>query len=158
MANEAGLAPTRRRSHAHEMQAGCAINASHSTDRSTGVVMKLFARIAALVVAVGGSMILYAGDWPRMPPSDFRVRTLDGVADDWPLTYEELEPFYDRIAREVGESGLAGDPAYPEGEDLPLPALPLATPFLELRQHVAMLLALGVEHRGAQIIVALFQR
>lgn len=74
---------------------------------------------------VGGSMILYAGDWPRMLPSDFRVRTLDGVADDWPLTYEELEPFYDRIAREIGVSGLAGDPAYPEGDDLPLPALPL---------------------------------
>lgn len=74
---------------------------------------------------VGGSTILYAGDWPRMLPSDFRVKTLDGVADDWPLTYEELEPFYDRIARETGVSGLAGDPAYPEGADLPLPALPL---------------------------------
>jgi choline dehydrogenase-like flavoprotein len=74
---------------------------------------------------VGGSMVLYAGDWPRMLPSDFRVRTLDGLADDWPLTYEELEPFYDRIAREVGVSGLAGDTAYPEGEELPLPALPL---------------------------------
>ena len=47
------------------------------------------------------------------------------VADDWPLTYEELEPFYDRVARDVGVSGLAGDPAYPEGDDLPLPALPL---------------------------------
>lgn len=74
---------------------------------------------------VGGSTILYAGDWPRLLPSDFRVRSLDGVADDWPLTYEELEPFYDRIAREVGVSGLGGDPAYPEGEELPLPALPL---------------------------------
>jgi choline dehydrogenase-like flavoprotein len=74
---------------------------------------------------VGGSMVLYAGDWPRLTPSDFRVRTLDGVADDWPLSYEELEPFYDRIARDVGVSGLAGDPAYPEGDDLPLPALPL---------------------------------
>jgi choline dehydrogenase-like flavoprotein len=74
---------------------------------------------------VGGSTILYTGDWPRMTPSDFRVRTLDGIADDWPLTYEELEPFYDRIARDVGVSGLAGDPAYPEGADLPLPALPL---------------------------------
>ena len=74
---------------------------------------------------VGGSTILYAGDWPRLTPSDFRVRTLDGVADDWPLTYEELEPYYDRIAREVGVSGLAGDPAYPEGDDLPLPPLPL---------------------------------
>jgi len=74
---------------------------------------------------VGGSMILYAGDWPRMVPSDFRVRALDGVADDWPLTYEELEPYYERIARDVGVSGLAGDPAYPEGEELPLPPLPL---------------------------------
>ena len=74
---------------------------------------------------VGGSTVLYAGDWPRLTPSDFRVRSLDGVADDWPLTYEELEPFYDRIAREVGVSGLAGDPAYPAGADLPLPPLPL---------------------------------
>ena len=39
---------------------------------------------------VGGSMVLYAGDWPRLTPSDFRVRSLDGVADDWPLDYEEL--------------------------------------------------------------------
>jgi choline dehydrogenase-like flavoprotein len=70
-------------------------------------------------------MILYAGDWPRLTPSDFRVRSLDGVADDWPLTYEELEPYYDRIAREIGVAGLAGDPAYPEGDDLPLPPLPL---------------------------------
>jgi choline dehydrogenase-like flavoprotein len=75
--------------------------------------------------AVGGSMILYAGDWPRMVPSDFRVRTLDGIADDWPISYEELEPHYDRVAREFGVSGLAGDPAYPEGEDLPLPPLPI---------------------------------
>ena len=34
--------------------------------------------------------------WSRALPSDFRVRTLDGVADDWPITYEELEPFYRR--------------------------------------------------------------
>ena len=75
--------------------------------------------------AVGGSTVLYAGDWPRMTPSDFRVRSLDGVADDWPLSYEELEPFYDRIARDVGVAGLAHDPAYPAGGELPLPPLPL---------------------------------
>ena len=74
---------------------------------------------------VGGSTVLYAGDWPRLTPSDFRVRSLDGVADDWPLTYEELEPSYDRIARQVGVAGFAGDPAYPAGADLPLPPLPL---------------------------------
>jgi choline dehydrogenase-like flavoprotein len=74
---------------------------------------------------VGGSTVLYAGDWPRLTPSDFRVRSLDGVADDWPLSYEDLEPYYDRIARQVGVAGFAGDPAYPAGADLPLPPLPL---------------------------------
>jgi choline dehydrogenase-like flavoprotein len=75
--------------------------------------------------AVGGSMILYAGDWPRMLPSDFRVRTLDGVADDWPIGYRELAPYYERIERQMGVSGLGGDPAYPPGPDPPLPPLPL---------------------------------
>src|SRR4029079_11336098 len=35
--------------------------------------------------AVGGSTIIFAGAWPRALPSDFRVRSLDGVADDWPI-------------------------------------------------------------------------
>ena len=39
---------------------------------------------------VGGGSIVYAAQWQRNMPSDFRVRTLDGVADDWPITYEEL--------------------------------------------------------------------
>ena len=32
--------------------------------------------------------------FPRFHPSDFRVRTLDGVADDWPIDYGTLEPYY----------------------------------------------------------------
>lgn len=74
---------------------------------------------------VGGSMALYAGDWPRMLPSDFRVRSLDGVADDWPIDYRELQPFYERTDAAFGVSGIGGDPAYPEGEDPPLPPLPI---------------------------------
>ncbi|MEU0842623.1 GMC family oxidoreductase [Streptomyces sp. NPDC005962] len=74
---------------------------------------------------VGGSTILYGAHWLRSLPSDFRVRTLDGVADDWPLTYEDLEPFYDRADRDIGASGLAGDPAYPESTAYPLPPLPI---------------------------------
>ncbi len=45
------------------------------------------------------------GMWLRLLPSDFRVRTLDGVADDWPLTYEDLRPFYERIEGDFGVSG-----------------------------------------------------
>ena len=75
--------------------------------------------------AVGGSTILYAGVWPRLLPSDFRVRTLDGVADDWPIDYAELLPFYERTDIDFGVAGLGGNPAYPPGADPPLPPLPL---------------------------------
>lgn len=78
-----------------------------------------------MFAGVGGSMLLFAGAWPRMLPSDFRVRSLDGVADDWPLTYEELCPYYERNDRHIGVSGLGGDPAYPPGADPPLPPLPI---------------------------------
>ncbi len=75
--------------------------------------------------AVGGSTILYGAQWPRMTPSDFRARTHDGVADDWPLSYDELEPYYDRTDRDFAVSALAGDPAYPPQHEPPLPPLPI---------------------------------
>ena len=62
---------------------------------------------------VGGGTVVYAAHWQRNMPSDFRVRTLDGVADDWPLTYEDLEPYYVRVERDWGVSGLAGDTGFP---------------------------------------------
>lgn len=74
---------------------------------------------------VGGSTILYAAHFIRQPPSDFRVRSLDGVADDWPLTYRDLEPYYARIEQDMGVSGLAGDPAYPPLHGYPNPPLPI---------------------------------
>ncbi len=36
--------------------------------------------------AVGGSTIHWSAHFPRFRPSDFKVHSLDGVADDWPLT------------------------------------------------------------------------
>ena len=74
---------------------------------------------------VGGGTVVYAAQWQRNMPSDFRVKTLDGVADDWPLTYEDLEPYYVRVERDFGISGLAGDTAFPPGEGPPLPPVPL---------------------------------
>jgi len=74
--------------------------------------------------AVGGSTILYAGHFPRLHPSDFRVKTLDGVGDDWPIDYAQLAPYYALNDRMVGVAGLAGDPAYPPKEVV-LPPVPL---------------------------------
>jgi choline dehydrogenase-like flavoprotein len=74
--------------------------------------------------AVGGSTILYAAHFPRLHPSDFRVRSLDGVADDWPIDYDTLAPYYDSNAEQMGVAGLAGDPAYPPKQPT-LPPVPL---------------------------------
>ncbi len=75
--------------------------------------------------AVGGSTIHWTGHFPRFHPSDFRVKSLDGVADDWPIRYEDLEPYYDMNDREMGVAGLAGDPANPPRSPRPTPPLPL---------------------------------
>ena len=75
--------------------------------------------------AVGGSSIFYGAEWPRLLPSDFRVRSLDGVCDDWPISYEELKPYHDEVDAFIGVSGVEGDTAYPPGLTYPLPPLPL---------------------------------
>lgn len=79
---------------------------------------------ASMFNAVGGSTVLYAAHFPRLHPSDFKVRTLDGVADDWPIDYATLEPYWAENDRMMGVAGLAGDPAYPP-KDVPLPPVPL---------------------------------
>ena len=56
--------------------------------------------------------------------SDFRVRSLDGVADDWPVDYWTLEPYFAENDRMMGVAGLAGDPSYPPHQPT-LPPVPL---------------------------------
>jgi choline dehydrogenase-like flavoprotein len=74
---------------------------------------------------VGGSTIMWSAHFPRFHPSDFRVRTLDGVADDWPVTYDELRPYFELNDRMMGVSGLAGDPAHPPRSPRQSPPVPL---------------------------------
>ena len=75
--------------------------------------------------AVGGSTIHWQGIFPRFHPSDFKVKTLDGVADDWPISYWELEPYYDLNDKMIGVSGMIGDPANPPRSPRQTPPLPL---------------------------------
>jgi choline dehydrogenase-like flavoprotein len=68
-------------------------------------------------VGVGGSMTHFAGYVPRLHPSDFEVRTRDGVAADWPISYWDLKASFERVERELpvaGEWWPWGDPhGYP---------------------------------------------
>lgn len=77
-----------------------------------------------MFAGVGGSSLLYGAQWLRLLPSDFRVKTLDGICDDWPIDYYELEPYYNRVDQFLGVAGLGGDPAYPP-QDYEMPPHPL---------------------------------
>jgi choline dehydrogenase-like flavoprotein len=50
----------------------------------------------------------------RFGPDDFRRGSLDGLGDDWPIGYDDLSPYYDRVDRLVGifgsREGLRNDP------------------------------------------------
>lgn len=48
---------------------------------------------------VGGGSVHWAGFTPRLHPSDFRVHTEDGVGVDWPITYEEIKPYYELLEK-----------------------------------------------------------
>lgn len=71
--------------------------------------------------AVGGATLHYSAVWARLHPSDFRMRSLDGVGDDWPISYWDLAPYYDRNDDTVGVAGIPGNPAYPPKSNTLLP-------------------------------------
>ncbi|KAB8033560.1 GMC family oxidoreductase [Fluviispira multicolorata] len=55
--------------------------------------------------AVGGTTWHWAGCTWRLVPNDFKLKSLYGVGRDWPLEYNELEPFYETMEKELGVSG-----------------------------------------------------
>ena len=74
---------------------------------------------------VGGGLVQWAAMWQPLLASDFRVRSLDGVADDWPIGWADLAAPYAAVARDMSVSGLAGDPALPDMEAYPNPPVPI---------------------------------
>jgi len=58
----------------------------------------------------------------RFAPVDFRARSTDGMGDDWPLTYEEIAPYYDKVESYIGVFGTKENiPSAPDGMFLPPP-------------------------------------
>jgi choline dehydrogenase-like flavoprotein len=74
---------------------------------------------------VGGSTVLYGAQWYPLLPSDFRVWSTDGVASDWPISYDDLASYYEENQVAFGVAGLSGNPAFPPGPPPPYPALPI---------------------------------
>jgi choline dehydrogenase-like flavoprotein len=58
----------------------------------------------------------------RFGPDDFRRKTLDGLGDDWPISYDDVQPYYDRLDRLIGVFGSEeGLPNAPDGIFQPPP-------------------------------------
>jgi len=81
---------------------------------------------------VGGGSVHFTANYWRFHPDDFRERSVFGeIAGtgfaDWPVTYDELEPYYTKAEWELGISGVAGANPF-EGQrskPYPLPPLPV---------------------------------
>ncbi len=79
---------------------------------------------------VGGSNAHFTGNFWRLRPSDFHeASALGGVKGtglaDWPITYEELEPYYTKAEWELGVSGEPGPFDPPRSRAFPMPPLPV---------------------------------
>ena len=80
---------------------------------------------------VGGGTVHWQGWLPRFTPDDFRFRTVVGdlpgaTLADWPITYDEIEPYYALVEWAFGVSGKAGANAFegPRSRDYPCKPMP----------------------------------
>lgn len=76
---------------------------------------------------VGGLAMHWGAVTPRYSPEDFRLRTVYGVGDDWPITYDDLEPHFVEAEQRMGVAGEQGPPDLdPRSAPFPMPPLPLS--------------------------------
>ena len=73
---------------------------------------------------VGGKLLHWGRNARRLSDYDFKAADRDGYGENWPITYAELAPFYDKVESFIGVSAsIENIPHYPDGKYLP--ALPL---------------------------------
>jgi len=84
----------------------------------------------ANAACVGGGTFCYGGQAWRFMPQDFRMRStyggLEGSSlEDWPIGYDDLEPWYEKAEYEIGVSGDVGADPFKGRRRRPLPMPPM---------------------------------
>ncbi|MBM7067692.1 GMC oxidoreductase [Actibacterium sp. 188UL27-1] len=83
----------------------------------------------------GGNSNCWTGNVPRFMPNDFQMKTLYGQGEDWPLSYDDLEPYYARVEAAMEVAGGGSEHLFPRSTPYPFPPhAPTRTDDL-LRQH-----------------------
>jgi choline dehydrogenase-like flavoprotein len=79
---------------------------------------------------VGGASVHYTANFWRLREIDFKERSALGSIEgtnfaDWPISYDELEPYYTRVDWEIGVSGAPGPFDSPRSKPFPMPPMPI---------------------------------
>jgi glucose dehydrogenase len=80
------------------------------------------------IMCVGGQATRWFGITPRLQPENFQSKTLYGYGDDWPISYDVLEPYYCSAEAYLGISGSNDDNPFapPRSKPYPLPPFELS--------------------------------
>ncbi len=102
-----------------------------NADGSTHIVLPSEGEYNNNAGCVGGGTVSYGAMAWRFMPQDFRLKSTygdvkDSTLDDWPISYDDLEPFYEKAEYEIGVSGDdSGNPFTPPRKNpYPMPAFP----------------------------------
>jgi choline dehydrogenase-like flavoprotein len=106
------------------------VRTSRGSDREKAKVVRPREGLyGTLPACVGGGSVYYGAMAWRFRPETFRMRSYFGHVpganlEDWPLSYDDLEPYYEKAEYELGVSGDDNPHGPPRRKPLPLPPLP----------------------------------
>jgi len=97
-------------------------------DDGSKLAEKAFRPPAEYAQTVGGSSVHFTANFWRLRESDFKEQSMWGAIEgtnfaDWPITYEELEPYYTRVDWEIGVSGAPGPFDSYRSKPFPMPPI-----------------------------------
>jgi len=96
------------------------------------------------VKGVGGCTLHYQGEAHRFSPHGFRTRSLFGYGEDWPIQYEDLEPYYEKMEMLLGVAGDATNPFKAPRSPFPNPPHSLSCASQRVKQ--------GFDRLGLQLL------
>ncbi len=114
---ERGLRYTREERVAHKMATPFDVPGGTHKDEGDAAKPWLYR------ITFGGTSNAWWGNVPRMLPNDFRTQTKYGVGRDWPVDYDQLEPYYSEVERLMAVAG-SDDMAVASPRSTPYPQPP----------------------------------
>ena len=104
---------------------------------------------------VGGASVHFSANFWRFREIDFKERSAVGSFEgtnlaDWPITYEELEPYYTKVDWDIGVSGAPGPFDSPRSKPFPMPPLPIKSSGVLLKKGAE---AIGLTPQAAPLAI-----